>query len=155
MPLSKDLREFIALLNSNRVDYLVVGAFAVAFHGFPRYTGDLDIPIRPTVDNAGRVLSALSEFGFGKLEIDTKVLYSPDNIIQLGFPPNRIDLVTAISGVTFDEAWESRTEGALEGIPTQFIGRTALLRNKQSAGRPKDLLDAEELRRRGERKAEH
>src|SRR4051812_11129008 len=100
MPLSKDLCEFVALLNSNRVEYLVVGAFAVAHHGYPRYTADLDLLIRASSDNAGRVLQALSEFGFGSLGIEIADLQSPGKVIRLGMKPNRIDLLTSISGVT-------------------------------------------------------
>jgi len=148
MPLNRDLREFIELLNSNEVEYLVVGAFAVAFHGFPRYTADLDLLVRPTAENADRVLRALSEFGFGKLGIEVADLCSPGMVVQLGVKPNRIDLLTAISGVSFDEAWDTRSEAKLDGISTQFIGRAALLRNKEQTGRARDLGDAEELRKR-------
>ena len=148
MPLNKDWREFLELLNSNGVEYLVVGAFAVAFHGFPRYTADLDLLVRPTADNAQRALHALSEFGFGKLGIQAADLCSPGMVVQLGVKPNRIDLLTAISGVSFEEAWATRNEAELDGVATQFIGRAALLRNKQQTGRAKDLGDAEELRKR-------
>lgn len=148
MPLNKDWREFLALLNSNRVEYLVVGAFAVAFHGFPRYTADLDLFVRPTRENAARLLRALSEFGFGDLGIQAIDLQSAGKVVQLGVKPNRIDLLTAISGVSFEEAWASRDEAELEGIATQFIGRATLVRNKESTGRAKDLGDADELRKR-------
>jgi hypothetical protein len=148
MPLNKDLREFVALLNSNGVEYLVVGAFAVAFHGFPRYTADLDLLVRPAAENAERVMRALSEFGFGSLDIQASDLQSPGRVIQLGVQPNRIDLLTAISGVSFDEAWARRSPGKLDGMEVQFIGRDALIRNKESTGRQKDLGDAEELRKR-------
>jgi acetolactate synthase regulatory subunit len=148
MPLDKDLCEFLGLLNSNGVEYLVVGAFAVAFHGFPRYTADLDLLVRPTGENAERVLRALSQFGFGNLGIQAEDLQSPGKVIQLGVKPNRIDLLTAISGVSFEEAWATRREAELDGIATRFIGRAALLRNKECTGRARDLGDAEELRRR-------
>lgn len=148
MPLNKDWREFIELLNSNEVEYLVVGAFAVAFHGFPRYTADLDVLVRPTEENASRVLRALSEFGFGKVGISAADLRSPGMVVQLGTQPNRIDLLTAISGVSFEEAWAARRDAELDGIATHFIGRAALLRNKEHTGRAKDLGDAEELRKR-------
>ena len=148
MPPNKDWREFIELLNSNEVEYLVVGAFAVAFHGFPRYTGDLDLLVRPTEENADRVLRTLSQFGFGKPGIRAADFQSPGVVIQLGVQPNRIDLLTAISGVGFDEAWETRRQAELEGVPTQFIGRATLIRNKESTGRAKDLGDVEELRKR-------
>ncbi len=148
MPLNKDLREFLGLLNSNEVEYLVVGAFAVAYHGFPRYTADLDLFIRPNPENAGRVLRALSQFGFGSAGILAEDLQAPGKVIQLGVQPNRVDLLTAISGVSFEEAWAARIKADLEGIPACFIGRAALLRNKESTGRAKDLGDAEELRKR-------
>jgi len=148
MPLNKDWREFLELLNSNGVEYLVVGAFAVAFHGFSRYTADLDLLVRPTEENANRVVRALSAFGFGKQGIEAADLCAPDKVVQLGVKPNRIDLLTTISGVTFEEAWAARTEADLDGIATHFIGRAALLRNKEHTGRAKDLGDAEELRRR-------
>ena len=148
MPLNKDWREFLELLNSNGVEYLVIGAFAVAFHGFPRYTADLDLLIRPNRENADRVLRALSKFGFGKLGIQAADLRSPGMVVQLGVKPNRIDLLTAISGVAFEEAWATCSEAELEGIPVRYVGRAALLRNKEQTGRAKDLGDAEELRRR-------
>ena len=150
MPLSKDLREFVELLNSKRVEYLVVGAFAVSYHGFPRYTADLDLLVRPESENATRFLAALAEFGFGSLGIAIEDITRADRVLQLGVKPNRIDIVTSISGVSFDEAWASRSEGMLDEVPVQFIGKDALIRNKQATGRAKDLGDAEELKKRGE-----
>jgi len=152
MPLNKDLREFVELLNSNEVEYLVVGAFAVAYHGFPRYTADLDLLLRPTPANACRVLRALQSFGFGNVGVTAEDLQVEGKVIQLGVKPNRIDLLTGISGVTFEEAWQSRDEGELDGIPSRFIGRTALLTNKEATGRAKDKGDAEELRKRPSKK---
>src|SRR5260370_33204641 len=99
MPLNKDWREFLELLNSNEVEYLVVGAFAVAFHGFPRYTADLDLLVRPTAENAARVLRALSQFGFGSLGIQIEDLQSPGKVVQMGVKPNRIGLLTGLPGV--------------------------------------------------------
>jgi hypothetical protein len=148
MPLSRDLREFVALLNSHRVEFLIVGAYAVAFHGYPRYTGDLDILIRPEAENARRVQQALGQFGFGSLGIRVEDLASPGKVVQLGMSPNRIDLITSITGVTFEQAWDSREAAALDGVDVFFIGKTPLLRNKESTGRAKDLGDAAELRRR-------
>lgn len=147
MPLSKDLREFLELLNSDGVDYLIVGAFAVAYYGHPRYTGDLDILVRPGVDNAERVLRTLDAFGFGGLGIEGKDLESAGTVIQLGIAPNRIDLLTAISGIDFAEAWKTRELSEMDGVPVPFIGLDALIRNKEAAGRAKDRGDAEELRR--------
>jgi hypothetical protein len=148
MPLQKDLREFIELFNSNRVEYVVVGAFAVAYHGYPRYTADLDLLIRPTLHNAERVVSAISQFGLGGIGIGVADLTGEGKIVQLGVKPNRIDLITTLSGVTFDEAWESSEAADLGGVPVRYIGRSALLRNKESTGRAKDLGDADELRKR-------
>ena len=148
MPLSKDLREFIELLNAHEVEYLVVGAFAVAYHGLPRYTGDLDILVRPAPDNAARVLDVLTEFGFGGIGVEAADLLAGDTVVQLGVEPNRIDLLTSLTGLTFDEAWSSRAEHVLDGIRVPFIGRDALIRNKEATGRARDLADAEELRRR-------
>jgi len=148
MLISKDWKEFVESLNSAKSEYLVVGAFAVAFYGFIRNTGDLDLLVRPDPDNARRVLAALKAFGLGALDISEAELSRPDQIIQFGYPPNRIDLITSISGVTFDEAWLSREAGDLDGVPCFFIGRQALIRNKQASARPKDLVDAGELARR-------
>ena len=148
MHLSKDLCEFVELLNSHRIDYLIVGAFAVAFHGFPRYTGDLDILVRCDSGNPERLLEVLVQFGFESLGICAEDLQAPEVMIQLGVQPNRIDLLTSISGVTFAEAWQSRQISNLDGLTVNFIGRDTLIRNKESTGRAKDLGDAEELRRR-------
>jgi len=145
MQISKDLREFIALLNSNAVEYLVVGAFAVAWHWYPRYTGDLDILVRRGEQNATRLLAALGQFGFGSLDLNTSTFAADGVVVQLGVQPNRIDLLTSISRVSFEEAWAAREYGALDGVDVAFIGREALIRNKKSTGRAKDLGDVEEL----------
>src|ERR1700757_4924051 len=126
MPLSKDLREFVGLLNANKVEYLIVGAFAVAYYGVPRYTADLDLLLRPSPDNAERMLQVLSQFGFGNLGITNKDFEESDRVIQLGVSPNRIDLLTSISGVSFEDAWSTREVGGLDGISVPFIGRAAL-----------------------------
>jgi hypothetical protein len=102
MPLSRDLREFIECLNSNEVEYLAAGALAASWHGFPRYSADIDFPIRPSQVNAERALRAIAQFGFGSLGISTADLTVPGKVIQLGFEPNRIDLMTSVTGVTFD-----------------------------------------------------
>jgi hypothetical protein len=152
MPLNRDLREFIESLNSSGVEYLVVGAFAVAWYGWPRFTADIDFFVRPGQENARAILAALRDFGFGGLDIAAEDLTKRDRIIQLGVKPNRIDIITSISGVEFEEAWLSRTSGDIDGTPVQFIGRDDLIRNKESTGRPKDLGDAYELRKRDPRR---
>ncbi len=147
MPLSKDLFEFVESLNKNEVEYLVVGAFAVAWHGYPRFTGDIDFFVRPAPANAKAVIRALQMFGFGSLPITAEDLSQTNKVIQLGCQPNRIDLITSISGVEFDRAWSNRVAGKLDGIDVYYIGLADLIRNKESTGRPKDLGDASELRK--------
>lgn len=148
MKLQKDLREFIELLNSNDVRYLVVGGHAVAYHGYPRTTGDIDFFIEASVENAFRLESALKQFGFGGLGLAAKDFLEPGTIVQLGSPPNRIDLVTSISGVTFAEAWERRISDRIDELPIVFVDRQTLLVNKAASGRPKDLADIDALSRR-------
>ena len=143
--LQTDLREFIGLLNSHKVDYLVVGGHAVAFHGHPRFTGDIDFFIRSTSDNACKVLAVLEAFGFGSVGISEQDLLRPGQVVQLGQPPNRIDLLTSISGVDFDAAWSSRVETVLDDQPITLLGWEQLLRNKRASGRQKDLADVEKL----------
>jgi hypothetical protein len=143
--LQKDSREFIELLNSHEVEFLVVGGHAVAFHGHPRFTGDIDFWIRPRADNAARLLSALRSFGFGELALTEDDFTQPDKIVQLGHPPNRIDLLTSISGVSFEEAWTAREKGDLDGLAVHFLGWKALIENKRACGRAKDLADVAKL----------
>ena len=144
--LQSDLREFIALLNSHAVEYLVVGGHAVAFHGYPRFTGDIDFLIRPTAENANRILDAIRDFGFGSLELTPEDFTTPERIVQLGRPPNRIDILTSISGVEFDDAWTGRVPAKLDEEPVSFLGFDALIRNKEASGRDKDRADVAKLR---------
>ena len=139
------MREFIALMNSHGVDYVVVGGHAVGYHGYPRFTGDIDLFICPAPENAARVMAVLRVFGFLELNDVEKILLQPGKVVQLGRPPNRIDLLTGISGVDFDEASTGAQATLLDGIPVRIIGRTALLKNKRASGRAKDLADVEEL----------
>lgn len=147
MKLHSDLRAFVELFNSHEVEYLVVGGHAVAFHGHPRFTGDIDFLIAATPTNAAAVVACLAEFGFPDLGISAEDLLPPGQIVQLGRPPNRIDLLTSISGVTFEDAWATRIQGVLDGLPVAYLGRGALLANKLASGRPKDLADIAALRR--------
>ena len=146
-PLSSDLREFIRLLATKNVRYVIVGAWAVAFHGRPRYTGDLDIFVARDEENADKVLAALSDFGFGALGISRNDLRQPDYVIQLGRAPNRIDLLTGISGVSFEEAWTSREPGDIAGTAVDFLSRDLLIKNKLAANRTKDRADVEALQK--------
>jgi hypothetical protein len=143
--LDKDLREFIELLNSRRVDYIVVGGHAVAFHGHPRFTGDIDFLVRSSPENAERLIGAIKEFGFSNLRLTPDELTRPNTVVQLGYPPNRIDLLTSISGVEFEEAWSGKAGGYLDGLPVFFLGWDALLENKRVSGRDKDLVDVSKL----------
>ena len=145
--LHPDLKEFVALLTSHRVDFLVVGAHAVAFHARPRFTGDLDVFIRATDENAQKVLAALDDFGFGSLSISTSDLTKSNNVIQLGYEPHRIDIATSISGVSFEDVWNEKEEGELSGIAVYFPSKRHLIINKESTGREKDLIDLIALRR--------
>lgn len=146
MKLQQDLREFVALLNSHRVEFMVVGGHAVAFHGHPRFTGDIDFLIRPSAQNATHVLEALRAFGFGDLTLSVDDFVKLGNVIQLGRPPNRIDLLTSISGVDFEDAWTSRVRAELDGLPVCFLGWQSLIENKLASGRPKDLADVAKLK---------
>lgn len=143
--LNQDFREFIQSLNDNRVDYLVVGGYAVAFYGHPRYTKDIDIWLRPSENNAQAVVTALAQFGFGSLDIDKEDFLHPDRIIQLGYPPARIDLLTTIPGVDFDKCYQARVETLMDGLPISFIDLDNLLTNKRASGRLQDLADVENL----------
>lgn len=145
MSLRKDWREFIELLNANRVDYVLVGALAFAYHAVPRYTGDLDVLIRISEENLERLLEALRSFGFASLGVTPSDFREPGAVIQLGYQPNRIDLLTEISGVAFEEAWSTAEQAELEGLPVRVLGRECLLKNKRAVGRPKDLLDIQIL----------
>jgi hypothetical protein len=145
MLLPEDWRAFIESLNSNGVEFVVVGAVALAHHGFPRYTGDLDILIRNSSQNATRLESALAAFGFTALGLKAADFAESYRVIQLGVPPNRIDLLTSITGVSFEEAWADRVQVDVEGLPVNFIGRQALIRNKRLTGRAQDKADLEAL----------
>ncbi len=145
MKLSKDLREFVELLNSAGVEYVIVGAHAVAYHGYPRYTGDIDFFVRPTAESGRKIVDVLSAFGFEETGLTAEDFEKPDQIIQLGLPPQRIDLLTGITAVSFDDAINGSEAGVLDGIPVRFLGRSELLRNKKATGRTKDAADVEEL----------
>jgi hypothetical protein len=142
-----DFRDFLRELNAANVRYLVVGAHALGVHGVPRATGDLDVWVESSGENADRVIDALVRFGapIDTLGIRREDFTKPDVVAQLGLPPYRIDLLTSISGVAFDEAWSGRTAATIEGVPIAAIGRDELIRNKQATGRAKDRADIESL----------
>lgn len=147
MQLTRDLKEFIELLNAHGVEYLLVGGWAFGFHATPRYTGDLDFFLRCDPENGARLKRALTEFGFDDLPGFDESFLQIDRILQFGVPPNRIDILTQISGVTFAEAWKSRLDGEIAGLRVPIISRECLIRNKAAAGRPKDLADLDALQK--------
>ena len=144
MNIHPDFNEFVAALNKNKVDYVIVGSFALAFHGYPRATGDIDLWIRPTPPNVKALIRALGEFGFEELEISGDDLIS-GKIIQLGYPPVRIDLITVLDGLKEEDIWESRAKGKFGNHAVFYLGRQAFVRNKRALGRYKDLADLELL----------
>ena len=145
MTLSKDWREFLELLNSRGVDYVIVGAQSLAFHGRPRHTGDLDILVRPTPDNARLLLALLNQFGFEQSSFKETDFLEAEQIIQLGRVPSRIDLLTSLTGVATDEAFDAKVSAIIDGIPVFVLGKDALIRNKRAVGRPQDLADLSAL----------
>jgi hypothetical protein len=145
MGLSKDWREFLELLNSRGVDYVIVGAHSLALHGRPRYTGDLDILVRPTPENARLLVDTLNEFGFAGSGFKEPDFLEPEQLIQLGRAPTRIDLLTSITGVSSEEAFATKVSADLDGIPVFVLGKDALVRNKRAVGRPQDLADLDLL----------
>jgi len=145
MKLDKDFNEFVALFVANDVRFLIVGGYALAAHGLPRATGDLDAWVWINPENAVKVLSSLEEFGFTGLGITTDDFSRADSIVQLGYPPYRIDILTSIDGIEFNAAWENRLMVNLDGIEVPFISRTDLILNKRLVGRPQDIADVKRL----------
>jgi hypothetical protein len=145
MVLDPHFREFLTLLNANDVRYLVVGGYAVAFHGYPRYAKNLDIWIDLASDNAVRVTDALRDFGFEEGTLESADFLDPNYVIRLGEPPERIDMRTALEGVTFTDCYADRVSITLDGVTIPFIDLENLRRNKQAAGRYQDLADLENL----------
>jgi len=145
MLINQDFKEFLQLLNENKVRYLVIGGYAVAFHGHPRYTKDIDIWLLPETKNIRNLLQALEDFGFASLELKIDDFLDPDQIIQLGYPPNRIDLLTDLKGVDFKTCYDNKIEAAIEGIKINFIDLENLKKNKKATGRHQDLADLEKL----------
>lgn len=143
--LSKDYKEFVELLNANEVKYLVVGGYAVALHGYPRYTKDLDVWIERSSENAERLLNALKGFGFGSLDITSNDFLEEGNIIQLGYPPNRIDLITSLQGLDFEDCYPKSVRIEIQNVQVNFIDVENLKINKKATGRPQDIADLANL----------
>jgi len=147
MRVEKDYEEFLKLLNRHRIQYCIVGAYAVAFHARPRYTKDIDILIEVSKDNARKMIQALDEFGFGDLELTEEDFLKEGLIIQLGYEPVRIDLLTTISGCTFKEIWDHKKFGDYGDEKVIFIGKEELIKSKKAAGRKQDEADLELLQK--------
>ena len=147
--MNRDFAEMLSELSAAGAEFLVVGAHALAAHGTPRATGDLDLWVRPTRENGERVLVALRKFRAPLFDLTLDDLSQPGIVFQIGLPPARIDILTGISGVTFDEAWPRRVVATVAGQPLPFIGLADLIRNKRAAGRAKDLADVEALEEKG------
>lgn len=145
MKISSDFRDLLTLLNECEVRYLIVGGYALAAHGFPRNTKDIDVFYEASPDNAARLMTALERFGFGEVGLSVQDFNRCGQIVQLGFPPDRIDLISTISGVEFAEAWNNRIRVTLDGVEMPIISRSDFLRNKRASGRLTDLADAERL----------
>lgn len=143
--MSPDFLDMLSALSDAEADFLVVGAHALAVHGVARATGDLDLWVRPTLDNARAVHRALAAFGAPLETLDVEELTEPDLVFQVGVAPARIDILTSISGVEFGEAWESRLIVPIDGLDVPVLGRAQFLRNKRASGRPQDLADVARL----------
>jgi hypothetical protein len=145
MELDKDFNEFVELFLEHNVRFLIVGGYALAAHGLPRATGDLDAWVWINPENAQNIMRALNAFGFQNLSLTESDFSKEDSIIQLGYPPFRIDILTSIDGVAFDQAWEKKIVVELNGMNVPFIGRDDLITNKKAAGRPQDIADVSRL----------
>lgn len=146
MELGPDLSAFVASLIDNEVEFMIVGGYAVGAHGQPRATGDLDAWVLVSEENSRRIIETIRDFGFESLSLRPEDFQNPDMVVQLGYPPNRIDILTAIDGVTFEEAWPNRVLMPLAGHQVAFIGRADLIANKLASGRPRDIADAAALK---------
>ena len=143
MELYQDFKEFLELLNKNKVDYVIVGGYALAFYGYPRYTGDIDIYIKPDLENSKKIIQTLNDFGFKSLNLVESDFTIPDNVIQLGVPPVRIDILTSLSGVKWEEVIQGAVSGSYGTVNVLFVGKKELVINKKAVGRHKDLADLE------------
>lgn len=143
--LPPDFSEFLRSLNATHAEYLLIGGYAVGYHGYPRTTDDFDVWVRADAANAKRIVSALRAFGFDVPALRAELFLEDDQIVRMGAPPHRIEVMTTISGVTFDECWPKRVEVEWDDVPTTVIGLDCLRRNKRASGRLKDLADLEQL----------
>jgi hypothetical protein len=145
MELNQDFKEFIELLNVNEVKYLVVGGYAVGFHGHPRYTGDIDFWVAISRENAEKIIVVLRDFGMGVLALQAEDFMKEDMIIQIGYEPNRIDILTSVTGISFEDCYSQKVRAEFDEITVDFIDIRNLKINKAASGRGKDLGDLENL----------
>ena len=143
--LPQDFKEFFQSFNQHEVEYLLVGGYAVGYHGYPRATMDIDVWVASTPENARRVVAALEDFGFSGQVLVEGLFLESDNVVRMGLPPMRIEIMTSISGVDFKDAYDQRIEDTLDGVPVKLISLDHLKANKIAAARTKDLADLEEL----------
>ena len=141
IPIPRDFLEFLRLLGRHRVKYLVVGGYSVAYHGYPRYTGDIDIYVAISPRNATALVKVFRDFGFGEDGPNAAAFQHRGHVVRIGREPMRLEILNEIDGVTFDECYACRTRARLGGLTANFIGLDELLKNKRRAGRPKDLAD--------------
>lgn len=144
--LPKDFKDLLKILSDNEVQYMIVGGYALSLYAAPRATGDIDIFVKIDQDNADRILKSLKEFGFGGLGITEQDLLTPEQVLQLGYPPNRIDILTGIEGVSWEEAFQNRKNIVHDDLVLPVIGKDELIKNKLSTGRIKDMADVEKIR---------
>ena len=142
--LPTDFKEFIELLNNNNVKYLVIGGYAVVYHGYVRSTNDIDIWVDISAENIKKLLKTLEDFGFSSLNLKEED-FSPNQIIQLGYPPNRIDLITTPAGVDFETCFKAKEQATIDNITINIIDLTNLIKAKKASNRTRDLADVEEL----------
>ena len=145
METQRDFEELLASFNARGVEYLIVGGYALAFHGVPRFTGDLDLLVKAGHGNASRILEALGDFGFDSVDLTPADFERADHVVQLGVPPVRVDLITSITGVTWEQAASGRVEGRYGDVRVSYLGRKELVANKRATARKRDLADLEAL----------
>ena len=145
MEVQPHFKELLKLLEENDVEYVIVGGYAMAFHGYPRFTKDIDIFFRNSTQNVKKIMASLTRFGFGEKDLNETVFLEPGNIIQFGIVPLRVDIINEIDGVSFDEALSNSVRGKYGDIEVNFIGKIDLIKNKKASGRDQDKLDAKKL----------
>ncbi len=145
MEVQPDFKDLLGLFNEHKVEYMIVGGYALAYHGAPRYTGDIDIYVKPDSQNAELIMKALADFGFSSVGLTVKDFENPDKVIQLGVPPVRVDIITSISGILWKDAFLGCVDGKYGNVPVKYIGLNEFIINKRTTGRKKDLSDLEAL----------